>query len=169
VESTGADLDLAARAVAGEGAPVYAELVAEGVELEDTGDSAVFVHRWVYLTQETSRCPEPVVEGGGPLPAGVQWRAMGNEPFWAADVTAEGIRVVRPGEDTVSVPPVSPDAEGGSRSWRAVTEAHTLVLEIVESRCTDSMSGFEFDHSSRLVLDGSEFAGCARRGPATPD
>lgn len=180
IEEPGADLSVAARGLAGEEAPLYAELQAETVPAPQAGagsgyEGALRVRRWVYLAEEASGCgrlegraggEEPAAERGGALPAGVAWRAQGNEPFWMAEVRAERIVVVRPGVDTVSVPLVEPATDGAGRTWSAETEAHRLELRLEEAPCTDSMSGFAFSHTARLALDGTEYTGCARPGPA---
>lgn len=180
VEEPGADLDVAARGLAEPGTPLYAELRAEQDAAPAQGPGSGFegllrVRRWVYLAEDTSRCAgsgersggaEREPGGGAVLPAGVAWRAQGNEPFWMAEVRDERIVVTRPAVDTVSVPPVEPVAEERTRTWRAETEAHTLELVVSEEPCVDSMSGFRFGYTATLRLDGEELAGCARPGPA---
>jgi uncharacterized membrane protein len=181
LEESGADLDVAARGLAGTGTPLYAELEAETVLPPRTGPGSGFqealrVRRWVYLAEDTSDCGrledaaegvDAGPEGGAALPAGVSWRAQGNEPFWMAEVREDRILVVRPGEDTVSVPSVEPAVEGASRRWRADTESHGLELTVDETPCVDSMSGFRFDHTARLRLDDRSYEGCARPGPGS--
>jgi putative lipoprotein len=97
---------------------------------------------------------------------GVDFRALGQEPGWYLEITnGEQIKYVgNYGQDTVYTPVPDPqiDKRQGQTIYRAETKAHNLTLEISDSSCTDSMSGFEFPSTVSITVNGETYRGCGR-------
>lgn len=97
---------------------------------------------------------------------GVNFRALGQEPGWYLEITeGEQIKYVgNYGQDTVFTPVPNPeiDNQKGQTVYQAETETHSLTVEISDSSCTDSMSGFEFPSTVSVTLDGQTYRGCGR-------
>lgn len=95
---------------------------------------------------------------------GVDFRATGNEPGWHLEirsgrqlllVTDYGMRrivVLDPLEETV----------GETRVYHGTTRAHEVRVEIVETPCTDTMSGQIFPNQAVVTLDNTRFQGCGQ-------
>lgn len=115
----------------------------------------------------------PVGEGDpcASVPGPGEFRALGNEPFWAIEVTAAGIAFSEPGQEPVIFPLVEPTRDGERLTW--VTEradpagaapARSLRLVLGPARCRDAMSGAWHPLAAEAVVDGRALAGCAYRG-----
>ena len=185
IESPGADLRVAAEGLSVDaGAPMFARLVGGVVDPPDAGPgsghtSAIAVRQWVYLAEDTSGCPvelEPVDgreaasegEEMPVLPSGVTLRALGNEPFWHADVSPTSVRVGRLGFDDLEFPTSGPVSENGARSWSGEADGHRFVLVVEPEGCSDTMVDRTYPFTARLTLDEQELVGCALEAPAGP-
>ena len=96
------------------------------------------------------------------------YRAQGNEPFWALEVLATGMRLTRPGQPGMTWTEVSEIRREGAVIFRGAgggLPPVKLVIEADPSR--DTMSGAYYGLSARLVLDGQTFTGHALRGAGT--
>lgn len=90
-----------------------------------------------------------------------------NEPFLNATVS-DGAIVVR-SPDTpegrhfaISATAASRSAESARRSWGGSGEGGDIRIEVVNTPCTDSMSGAHFPYSGSIELNGQRHTGCAR-------
>ena len=106
-------------------------------------------------------------EGRGcarPMP-GYTVAARGNEPFWAAEVTATGMVWKQPQDPKeISLGELQSEDAEGAVIYRASDAQHKLELHIEAQTSRDSMSGEYFAFAARAVLDGREFKGCAHVG-----
>lgn len=95
---------------------------------------------------------------------GVDFRALGQEPGWILEITeGEQIKYVgNYGEDTVRVPAVDPQKEEQRTFYQAKTEDHKLEVEVIDKRCTDSMSGFVHPYTVSITVNGETYNGCGR-------
>lgn len=75
---------------------------------------------------------------------GVRFRAVGQEPGWILDVR----------EWT---------AGAGRFVYRVETEAHRAAIVIDDEPCRDVMSGWPYESTVSMTLDGREYRGCGRR------
>ena len=95
-----------------------------------------------------------------------QYRGVGNEPFWAVNVTADGMRLTRPGVDDLFWPAVTRIENGDElRFVGAGGDEHPiaeLVVTPVPGR--DTMSGSYFGWSATLEFDGEILRGRALVG-----
>jgi uncharacterized membrane protein len=107
-----------------------------------------------------SGCEEP--------PAPYRLRAVGNEPFWSATVTADSVIFMQPDEPArIAFPAGLPALCPGRIVYQVETrspEPHTFRLTFRAGRCIDSMSGAIYSLSAQAVLDGRPLSGCAREG-----
>jgi putative lipoprotein len=137
---------------------------------------AIRVVQWVYLAEDTSGCEgavasiipaeaQPEGEGMPSFPPGTWLRALGNEPFWNVTVGVEGVRVSRLGFDDIAFPVSGPTVESGTRIWSGESAGHRFELAIREDRCADTMADRTYPFTAVLMLDGTEYQGCALESP----
>jgi uncharacterized membrane protein len=91
--------------------------------------------------------------------------ARGNEPFWFVEVSEQRMIWRQPDDpkEIVFGPAQTQDAEGAVR-YSGSSSEHQLELMVHAQVCRDSMSGEFFAYTSKAILDGKEFSGCARVG-----
>lgn len=98
--------------------------------------------------------------------AGVDVRAVGQEPGWYVEITRGGglLAVLDYGQDTLRLPAPRPEeGPGGERVYRVATGEHELAVVLEERECRDAMNGMLFPLTVTLRLDGRELRGCGRR------
>lgn len=98
--------------------------------------------------------------------AGVDVRAVGQEPGWYVEITrGDGLlAVVDYGQDTLRAPAPEPEeGPGGERVYRVATAEHELAVVLEERECRDAMNGMLHPLTVTLRLDGRELRGCGRR------
>lgn len=97
---------------------------------------------------------------------GVRFRATGQEPGWLLDLQADGRMDIETdyGEAVYRFPPVEPETDAGSGRtvYRIETEANRATIVIEDEPCRDAMSGWPFEATVRMDLDGREYEGCGR-------
>ena len=95
---------------------------------------------------------------------GVAFRAIGQEPGWLLEITnGEEILIVTDyGETRFSLPFVEPVVFQEERRTEYVLDSHDTVVEIRGVRCTDTMSGEEFEVSVTIRQPDRELHGCGR-------
>lgn len=97
--------------------------------------------------------------------AGVDFRAVGNEPGWVLEIRGAEIDLnmhygstrLRFGQATIN----SSIAPGETR-YSAALNDHTIELTLSPGPCNDSMSDEQLATSVNLVLDGKRYQGCGR-------
>jgi putative lipoprotein len=113
-----------------------------------------------------------VSDEGGPAwreakARGVRFRALGQEPGWILDVREDGAIDVEAdyGEAVYHLPPADPavDPGAGRTIYHIETEAHRATIVIDDEPCRDAMSGWPYETTVSLTLDGREYRGCGRR------
>lgn len=131
---------------------------------------------WSQSEEARLETPERTFTGcisddGGPAwrearARGVRFRAVGQEPGWLLDVHEDGAIDVEAdyGETVVHFPPSSPasDAVAGRTVYRTETEGHRATVVIEDGACRDAMSGWPYETTVSLDLDGREYRGCGR-------
>lgn len=103
------------------------------------------------------------------LPFNAEVEARGQEPFWFVSV-ATGVATFRtpeiPGIEYAGGSWTRPDGSGwrfaASRTVDAVTDS--LVLELDEERCVDTMSGARYPFGATVTQGGRVMTGCAVEG-----
>lgn len=97
--------------------------------------------------------------------AGVDFRAVGQEPGWIVDIYTRDriVALLDYGETLIEFPhanPTSP-AEGATR-YETQANGHTLSITIRRFPCEDAMSGEAYPARVDLVIDGRTLNGCGR-------
>jgi|GEM_PF-5329983 Predicted membrane protein len=70
----------------------------------------------------------------------VYFRASGTEPFWSLEISANHM-IFRTPEDSIITPSTKPVRDKYAETYEARTESAWLSISIVESTCTNDMSG----------------------------
>ncbi len=97
----------------------------------------------------------------------VYYRAAGNEPFWLAEITVEGMTFRQlGGADLFGTGLRSESAASGLRY--ATLEGEAMSVTISDNPCRDSMSGAFYGRSAEASVSGNTLTGCALRGLAEP-
>ncbi len=97
--------------------------------------------------------------------AGVDFRAVGQEPGWLLDIHRERriVLLADYGESLTEfplTPPLSPQ-EGATR-YETQTQGKTLVITIRRAPCQDAMSGEAYPSTVEVAIDGRTLSGCGR-------
>jgi uncharacterized membrane protein len=97
---------------------------------------------------------------------GADFRATGNEPGWYLEISrGYGIVfVTNYGSDRYTFRTPAPISDEELRTTRyAVNEnGHELVITLEGRRCTDSMSGVQYETTVMVTLDSTRLAGCGK-------
>ena len=95
---------------------------------------------------------------------GVAFRAIGQEPGWLLEITnGEEILIVTDyGGTRSSLPYVDPTIDQEARRTQYVLDTYDTVVEIRGVRCTDTMSGEQFEVSVTIYQTDRELHGCGR-------
>lgn len=101
----------------------------------------------------------------GARAAGVDFRAVGQEPGWIADIYTRNriVLLLDYGETLIELPrtePTSP-AEGATR-YETQGGGHRASITIRRAPCEDAMSGEAYPSTVELVIDGRALEGCGR-------
>jgi uncharacterized membrane protein len=99
-----------------------------------------------------------------------QFKARGNEPFWAVMVYPDSLVLKRPEDPAIVFPGVAPNSVDQAREWTTATadQAHHLMLRLDDVGCVDGMSGEYFGLEATATLDGKKLKACAEEAVPTP-
>ncbi|MEZ5960469.1 MAG: hypothetical protein R3C30_08570 [Hyphomonadaceae bacterium] len=97
--------------------------------------------------------------------AGVDFRAIGQEPGWMVDIYTEGriVALLDYGETLIELPRGEPTypTEGATR-FESQADGHTLSITYRRAPCEDAMSGEAYPSAVEVVVDGRTLTGCGR-------
>jgi uncharacterized membrane protein len=95
---------------------------------------------------------------------GVAFRAIGQEPGWLLEIKngTEILLVTDYGQNRNSYPYVEPVVYQDERRTQYVLESYGVTVEIRGRRCTDVMSGEEFEVSVSIIMTDRRLEGCGR-------
>ncbi len=95
---------------------------------------------------------------------GVAFRAIGQEPGWLLEMTTgEKILLVTDyGQTKTEYPYVEPEVYQDQRKSVFLVRQDKFKVTIEGIKCTDSMSGENFEVSVMIELDGKKLKGCGR-------
>ncbi len=100
----------------------------------------------------------------GARAAGVDFRALGNEPGWRLDIREdESLSLLLDyGQTKLQFLAPEREDENGVRRYRASLDGMQLQVVLEEKTCFDTMKGEAFSHHVSLRLDERQLAGCGR-------
>jgi len=95
---------------------------------------------------------------------GVAFRAIGQEPGWLLEITngTEILPVTDYGQNRRTYLYVEPVVYQQERRTQFVLESDGVTVEIRGQRCTDVMSGEEFEVSVSIIMTDRRLEGCGR-------
>ncbi|MEZ5956830.1 MAG: hypothetical protein R3C27_06430 [Hyphomonadaceae bacterium] len=97
--------------------------------------------------------------------AGVDFRAIGQEPGWIVDIYTENkiIALLDYGETRLEFPRGEPSypAEGATR-FSSQADGHMLSITYRRAPCEDVMSGEPYPSSVEVIIDDRTLFGCGR-------
>jgi uncharacterized membrane protein len=98
----------------------------------------------------------------------VEFRARGNEPFWAVDIAGSGIIFSDFGRsEKLMFPYVAPGGSAETTKYTSTikgTNSHRITIVVKKKPCYDSMSGAYFSYVAIVEMDGRKYDGCAMEG-----
>lgn len=101
----------------------------------------------------------------GARAAGVDFRAVGQEPGWIIDIYAQNriVALLDYGDTLIELPRTEPTypAEGATR-YETQGGGHTASITIRRAPCEDAMSGEAYPSTVEVVVDGRTLQGCGR-------
>ncbi|MGQ0533735.1 MAG: COG3650 family protein [Caulobacteraceae bacterium] len=97
--------------------------------------------------------------------AGVDFRAVGQEPGWMVDIYTQNriVALLDYGESLIEFPRAEPTYPiEGSTHYETQDDGHRLSIIIRRSPCQDAMSGENYPATVDVVIDGRTLNGCGR-------
>ena len=94
------------------------------------------------------------------LPADL--RALGTEPFWAANITGGDLRYLTPENIEGRTISVTRADDGGEATFIGELEESDFTLAISTGPCSDGMSDREYPYMAELTIGEQVRRGCAR-------
>lgn len=114
--------------------------------------------------------PSPALPAGAPSwetarAAGVDFRAVGQEPGWLLDIY-QSDRIVLEwnyAQDRAAFPLTEPQyPQEGVTRYETRANGHTLTITTRRFPCQDTMSGENFPATVEIVIDATTLRGCGR-------
>jgi putative lipoprotein len=97
--------------------------------------------------------------------SGADLRAVGNEPGWHLEIHHDKILLVSDygaANHEFATPEPVEDQAARATTYRTANDSHSLTLLLEGRRCTDTMSGEEFEVAVTVTLNGRMLKGCGR-------
>jgi putative lipoprotein len=97
--------------------------------------------------------------------AGVDFRAVGQEPGWLMDIHTRGVINLAwdYGENYAAFAIAEPTyPQEGATRYEAHSDGRALVVTIRRTPCSDAMSGEAYPSTVEVVIDGRTLNGCGR-------
>jgi uncharacterized membrane protein len=97
--------------------------------------------------------------------AGVDFRAVGQEPGWLLDIHTRGVIKLSwdYGENYAEFAIAEPThPQEGVTRYEASSDGRALVVTIRRAPCSDAMSGQPYPSTVEIVIDGRTLNGCGR-------
>jgi uncharacterized membrane protein len=104
--------------------------------------------------------------GPAPVLAGVDLarpvRVLGNEPFWAVEMTGADLVYSGPDRPEQRAPQPAPALQGTVATWEATTSIGTsLKITLTATDCSDGMSDRTYPLSAIVKVGDETLTGCA--------
>lgn len=89
------------------------------------------------------------------------YSATGTEPGWHLEIGPETFTLeAYYGETRISGETPEPEVAGDTTTYRLTTRNHEVTVDIVDTYCTNAMSGMPYPDQVTVTLDGNTFDGC---------
>lgn len=136
-------------------APLYVEWIGE----PNLAGQAVEIAQLRYVSSDPLSCQIPLND--------ILMQAQGVRPDWQLSITEDHLRVFLPQQRRTLIFPVGQVMRQGADWWweseiEGNNRKHRLSLRIQPAACQDDQNWFGL--SAVLILDGTEYLGCAKRG-----
>ena len=93
-----------------------------------------------------------------PLPL----KAVGHEPAWTLDIGADRLTLITDyGANRLEMPLLPPTRIAGGRRYESRDQAHALLVTVLDSLCTDTMTGMPKPLTVEVTIDDRVLKGCA--------
>lgn len=140
-------------------AAVLGACTAQPAKQEQTPPSA----EAAATTTESALAQMPAWDGA--RAAGVDFRAVGQEPGWMIDIYAQDriVALTDYGQMMIEFPRPEPTYPvEGAMLYEAQGGGHTLSITVRRAPCEDAMSGEAYPSTVDVVIDGRTLNGCGR-------
>jgi len=101
----------------------------------------------------------------GPDFLAIRYRALGTEPFWGVEVTADSLVLERPDADPVHFRVTKVRRWAGTDVLTGRTGGTSIEITIERRPCSDGMSDRQYAFSSRVSFGDERLTGCAFERP----
>ncbi|MGD8496978.1 MAG: hypothetical protein PVF05_12435 [Gemmatimonadales bacterium] len=115
--------------------------------------------------------PTTSEEAVGPDLLGFHYRALGTEPFWGIEVTADSLVYTTPESDPLRFRVTKVRRWAGNDVVSGEADGRAIEVTITRGACSDGMSDRRYEFTSRVLLEDRELTGCAFElgaGPSRP-
>lgn len=181
-DGTGADAPVLARQTIpfnGRQVPVDFSLTVEQSRLNTRGNHTLHAtiedggRRWSAQAPVTATAGTPRYDAGTLVvvadaagttpapPAAAGYRARGNEPGWVLEFGSSELSFVwNTGQDRMTAPLPTAQPTTTGRRYEARGQGKTLVIDVTNKVCRDTMSGMSYPDTVSVTLDGRRMDGC---------
>ncbi|UVE18865.1 hypothetical protein NVV93_05595 [Pseudomonas sp. LS44] len=121
------------------------------------GDGQLSLTQVYRLQREGHGCADPDFKR-------LTLHANGHEPDWSINVSAKGLLLQRPGQESLALPYVEEQLPEGRFNLTSEANGQRLELWVAPQRCVDTMSGAVQHLAAELRLNGKVQRGCAYYG-----
>ncbi len=119
-----------------------------------------------YILQRSSPAEENPEVFDRKREAGIDFVALGNEPFWSLDIDFEKAMTFKTPDNQDSIVIAIPEAQRAKINTTLVydttTEAGIFKVQMLKEPCTDNMSGALFEYTVEIDRQGKTYTGCGR-------
>jgi len=105
-------------------------------------------------------CDKPAVSTQAFAEPEVGFRAQGNEPFWTVVVADEGLLYKTPEHLSGNVLAATKKHQHGAWVYTAEWAGQPFILNVQQEPCEDDMSGWQFNYTTQLTVEGQTHKGC---------
>ncbi|HEY7029652.1 MAG TPA: hypothetical protein VH438_18695 [Gemmatimonadales bacterium] len=169
IDQTNGELKRAWAGLGAGGERIY--LVVRGVDVRSPAQGPNARYRDALRITRILRAARPGEGGGCHVPTPTwQFKARGNEPFWAVMVYPDSLVLKRPEGPEVVFEGAAASTEDKVQLWNTTTtdKVHRMSLRLEDVGCVDNMSGEYFSLEATATVDGEKLKGCAEEAVPTP-
>jgi uncharacterized membrane protein len=95
------------------------------------------------------------------IATGKRYSAKWTEPFWAADITATGVALTRPGETTTNIINYTTTQSQSSKDTLVKDLKGEFFITLSPGKCSDGMSDVVYENTATVLVGAETLTGCA--------